>query len=547
MGKRAGIVARHFLALAMGAKTAHEAIDEYRTSTYRITWVDDDGTVLDETEVMYGKMPEHDDPPAKPSTSEFDYEFVEWVPNVVPANKDAVYRARYLEMDRSGDAVPFDFYNHVSHMNCRFVTYYNDDYFNTPSTGYDPSLTTFALSLALSTGYKSEDPDGNSDYVTALLNDIGCERIMVNDYYKAKKKAMDNIGVAVGIKDIDIPTVFVAIKGCYYGAEFGGNLIMGTEEELGGRHKGFAIAMERAMEYIAGSIREAGLSGRIRMMVVGYSRGGAVTNLVTSTITDMISDGTVRERLGVDMRREDLYGFCFEPALCQHGRRPKDGRYDNIVCIIDPNDPVVKIPPAQYGFTLFGRINYLDSNNPDTVRRMKAYVDKYFGEGTSDYYNVTDFVPKSEASTLGEMLDSILGISVKSFGGRDRYVERMQDDVAYAVYAILDNLDEVRAIMASFDPSKISYADLMAMLFTKKTFFDSVAPYVNDFNLLTDTDTKKVASIVGKVFDLIKSFSPRDLLKVFQELKHNYKCVVTPHYPLGPLAYLMSDDIRYRL
>ena len=200
-------------------------------------------------------------------------------------------------------------------MNRGSATYYSDDYFRTPSSGYDPSLTTFALFFALSSGNKVDDPVHNADYAVELMKDIGCATVDVNDYYYLEKKEIDNIGVAVGIKYADIPTVFILIRGSHYGAEFGGNLLVGPGD---GEHLGFSLARQRAMDFITSVLKKNEVSGRVRMMTTGYSRGGAVSNLVASAITDMILDGTVEEKFGVSVIQDDMYGFCFEPALCQY-------------------------------------------------------------------------------------------------------------------------------------------------------------------------------------------------------------------------------------
>ena len=546
MGEKAGKVARRILAIAMGAKTVREDVKGFVSIQHKVTWMDDDGNVLDVTNVKHGSFPEHDDPPAKKSKGKCDYIFADWTPPRKEVTKDVTYRARYLELNRASKPIVFDFYNHVWDLNSKFVTYYTDNYFKTPSTGYDPSLTTFALALALSTGRQTFDSTENADFVKALLKDIGCDEIHINDYFLSGKKHVANIGVAIGVKNIDKPTVFLVIKGSDYGAEFGGNLIIGTHLEARGAHKGFSVAKERVLNFLKETLSGMGLSGDIRMLVTGYSRGGAVTNLVSTEITDMIDNGTIEDELGVRMSKNDMYGFCFEPALCQNRANPTDGRYDNIVCIIDPNDPVPKIPPTLYGFKVFGRICYLDSNNPDVVRRMLAYMDKYFGEGTSSYYNVVNYEPVLGNKTLGDMIDHIMTLSVKSFGNRDFYVKNVQEDIAYTVYTIEDNITEIKKVMSTYDTSKFSIPDLAANLFARKDIAEMV-PNADDYDLLKSADTKRMKSVAGQVFSLIKRFDRKDLRTVSQLLRSNFKLVITPHYPMGPLSFLLADDPNYRL
>ena len=64
---------------------------------YTVTWVDEDGTVLEEDrQVPYGEMPSYDgDKPVKESTPEYSYEFSGWTPEVVKVTGNAIYKATY--------------------------------------------------------------------------------------------------------------------------------------------------------------------------------------------------------------------------------------------------------------------------------------------------------------------------------------------------------------------------------------------------------------------------------------------------------------------
>ena len=59
-----------------------------------ITWLNDDGTLIDTTSVTYGTVPTHADP-VKPATAEFTYTFTGWTPEVVAVTGPATYKATY--------------------------------------------------------------------------------------------------------------------------------------------------------------------------------------------------------------------------------------------------------------------------------------------------------------------------------------------------------------------------------------------------------------------------------------------------------------------
>ena len=61
---------------------------------YTITWLNDDESKIDETQVGYGTVPTHADA-AKENTAEFTYTFSGWTPEVVAVAGDATYKATF--------------------------------------------------------------------------------------------------------------------------------------------------------------------------------------------------------------------------------------------------------------------------------------------------------------------------------------------------------------------------------------------------------------------------------------------------------------------
>ena len=78
----------------------YTAVFTTNTNTYTITWLNEDGSTIDQTTLGYGVMPTHDDP-TKPSTAEFSYSFAGWTPGVGIVTGDATYQATYTTNKRS--------------------------------------------------------------------------------------------------------------------------------------------------------------------------------------------------------------------------------------------------------------------------------------------------------------------------------------------------------------------------------------------------------------------------------------------------------------
>lgn len=64
------------------------------TNTYTITWLRDDGSLIDRTEVAYGVVPTHADP-TKAATPEYTYTFTGWDVNPVAVTGIATYTAQF--------------------------------------------------------------------------------------------------------------------------------------------------------------------------------------------------------------------------------------------------------------------------------------------------------------------------------------------------------------------------------------------------------------------------------------------------------------------
>ena len=68
---------------------------------YTITFVNEDGTVLQTSQVAEGEMPVYTgETPTKQETAEFRYFFESWTPEIVPATADATYTATYTAKTR---------------------------------------------------------------------------------------------------------------------------------------------------------------------------------------------------------------------------------------------------------------------------------------------------------------------------------------------------------------------------------------------------------------------------------------------------------------
>ena len=81
---------------AVTGEATYKATFTNGTNSYKITWLMDDGSLIDETTVEFGKVPTHADA-TKKATDEFTYTFTGWDVTPVAVTGEATYKATFKE------------------------------------------------------------------------------------------------------------------------------------------------------------------------------------------------------------------------------------------------------------------------------------------------------------------------------------------------------------------------------------------------------------------------------------------------------------------
>ncbi len=278
------------------------------------------------------------------------------------------------------------------------ICYYTNDYFSKSSYIYDQSLSTMTLSLAFSAFGSAlggeEDYSNKSSNAKALLSKIGMEEenIEVNEDFTVKP-TMDSIGVIAGnmpitVENEDYTLVAIAVRGAGYGQEWASNFTLGTENQ----HQGFSEGKEKVLEFLKEYFEKQNISGKIKIWLTGYSRGAAVANLVAGSIDDgyQLDDDAIYDL-------DDIYTYCFESPAGALLDEVNDKKYENIFNIINPNDIVPFVAPADMGFGRYGVDMYIPTAeaNPENYEALKETMLKfYFSLEGITAYNVDDFQMK---------------------------------------------------------------------------------------------------------------------------------------------------------
>ena len=227
---------------------------------------------------------------------------------------------------------------------------YSDGYFS--NSGKDNNEHLRTMSAALAFMVHGASPSSMEDY-RAMLRNIGFGDLAAGDL---DTFSADSIGSLISRKTIDgRPVVLVCLRGSVYENEWASNFNAGADGDAQGFAESAAKVEERLLSYMS----QYDVSGA-KLWIVGYSRGGAVANLVGRDInrdTDLYGTST-----------DDIYVYTFEAPNCS-----ADGEvYENIHNVADCRDFVTYVYPSAWGLGLNGVREEIGAHDQTVI--LKSFI-----------------------------------------------------------------------------------------------------------------------------------------------------------------------------
>ena len=145
----------------------------------------------------------------------------------------------------------------------------------------------------------------------------------------------ERIGMTVASTQIGGEELTAVVLRPTQGAEWYSNFDVGYSAE----HKGFGRAADCAEDRLYSALPACPYRDSRKFFVTGYSRGGAVANILARRLSDLF--GT--DRVG-------SYTFA-SPATALSGRK---ARYGNIFNIVRAEDFFTRVPPRGWGYARYG-------------------------------------------------------------------------------------------------------------------------------------------------------------------------------------------------
>lgn len=290
---------------------------------------------------------------------------------------------------------------------------YRDDCFMRSS--FEPCGHLVALSaqasLASASRYGEEldpdmnhDPSGNAQNILAMLEAMGFSDPETNKYYTLEKQE-NSCGVTVGHRKLsadgkDYTLLAIFPRSAWYKQEWAGNFNVGD----GTVHEGFKEARDEVLRFVKSYMSEHSISGDLKVWIAGHSRGSAIANMLGG----FFAGGGADYFGNISITPEDVYCLTYETprtvlaavdkAECFSVSGARGGVYENdtpgkaytspLTGTLDPTgkefsgihnytqpvDFITQLPPPQWGYTYFGKVESLDADGQLTVDDMLAQL-----------------------------------------------------------------------------------------------------------------------------------------------------------------------------
>ena len=393
--------------------------------------------------------------------------------------------------------------------------YYSDDYFRHSSTEYDPHLATLScimtnFSVPLDNPKSVDDSSWYSkqpDRLHGFFDSIGFMDFDTNEDY-VSRSGFDTIGVGCANRQVDDYTVIgVGIRSGGYFREWSNNVYLGDGSKSDYMHEGWYNAANKTINYINEYISANQITGKVKLWIAGFSRGGATANLAAGLLDNRIKDGEETFSNGATLRHDDLFAYTFEAPQganynSQNVEKPGSELYNNIYNVVNPNDPVPKVAMSEYGFTRFGTDKFIttkffDPQSFDDNRDVFLNLYAANGSARSDY-KADDF--KMYGTPLKKMAPLVAELAVCLPGGAAHIYSKIKDG------SILTKDDT----KANYDANIAAYLLLEEMtknIGSRSNYCSKYQQGVSNFllTLMNDVDALKEEELYGLLSKVLLS------------------------------------------
>ena len=381
---------------------------------------------------------------------------------------------------------------------------FDDELFLGNPKEYNNDLSMLSLGASLATMNKTKG--------TAFFTEAEFEDITSHDYDGDPTK--DTMAYFMAHKTIgDYELVTVSFRGFDYGLEWANNFTIGKT----GDHEGFAARGAETYEALKTYLNTYAKDKSLKVWINGYSRAGALSNMLASLIL-------INNELAIT--QDNLFVYTFEaPASLTDEHAIA---YPNVHNIINDADLITFIPPAQYELYRCGKDFQI--YDPEVASLMNAFdPDIAFPE----FQEAGD--SKNDTQYRDFILNSVFNHEItdesdeeKYANNREQYVNNYQTGLSNGIGYIFALSSETRSrLMKDIQPSA---GDLIGDQ-TGAALANFLKPYLIEDNVpFTEegliADCAIVVKGVGNLFGAILLY-----FVLVEAYKNDLSRLIDMHYP----------------
>ena len=270
---------------------------------------------------------------------------------------------------------------------------YADSFLSGSAKKFHHDLAIISLGLTMaSTNQTVGGKHTGAAYLQTMLEKMGFDKssIQVSKQYADTQKQTDTCEYAFAVKKLtgsDDYLVCAVVRSNGYGGEWISNahVFNGVNANHSAGFKGAADGMYTALQTYLNKLKVD--KSHLRLWVTGFSRGGAVANLLGAKLT--AESGIAADKIFV-------YGFAVPRTV----QKTVKVRYENIFNIINQGDLVPRVPLQSWGYERYGIDKFLPcvSRNAGWYSNIQADMEKYFNKimNTSVPTTIYSLMPAQE-------------------------------------------------------------------------------------------------------------------------------------------------------
>lgn len=369
----------------------------------------------------------------------------------------------------------------------------------------DLALLSFASCL---TNYKQQE-------ASKFFNRIKIDTSLI---YHLPEATEDTYGYTMAYKRYEnYDLIAMSFRGFDYGAEWSNNLELGKT----GNHNGFEARANEALTQLLFECRAfTPAPERIKIWLTGYSRGGALANMVAEKMLAM--DNPL-------VAREDMFVYTFEAP--QGLDENNSGDYENVHNLVNSADLVTYVAPQEYGLYRCG--------NDIQLKTEETNVDRLINEFDKDItlpaFTAEDEVTNEEAY-IQALINQIVKVGSNS-STRSEFVDNYQSGLKYIIglYFSLSS-STANKIKTRFDE-----LDTMGkiMIMSDDGFYNFLKPILDEDEVTYDDDSLRASCATLQKFlanngTILASFMSNS----------NLTRIISMHSP--EVTYVLLKNLEYK-